>query len=376
MNLSRRCFLSAAAGAPLAFAARERPNIVILLADDLGSGDLGFRGAKDIRTPNLDRLAREGVRFSQSYSNGAVCSPTRTALLTGQYQQRHGIDGVIYVQERDRGLPDNALTLAEVLKKAGYATGLIGKWHLGYPKETFPTRQGFDTFKGLLSGNIDYFQHVDRKLIPDLWDGEEPITDARYMTKFIGDETLRFLDRNARSPFFLYVAFNAPHDPFQAPEDAPLANQKAFVEKRDRATYARMVEAVDTEVGRITDKLRALRIDKKTCVFFMSDNGGVREVASNAPFRGYKGTLWEGGIRTPMVASWPGEFPSGRTVEGLVVGMDLFATAVDITGASLCHPGTSWTGSRWRLLAAGKAASAANGSSSTTRLQSRVLSTR
>ncbi len=337
-TLSRRNALAALAGGLIApRSARSqpsRPNIVIFLADDLGSGDLGYRGCTDIRTPSIDRLAREGVQFSHAYSNGPVCSPTRAALLTGRYQQRHNVDGVIYVNERDRGLSPDALLLPEVLKKQRYRSAVIGKWHLGYPKETFPTRQGFDDFVGFLSGNIDYFDHVDRLKNPDLWNGERALKDPRYMTQLIGDESIRFLREHGQSPFLLYVAFNAPHDPFQGPEDAPPpGGRPPFVEKRDRATYARMVECVDQNVGRVMGHLAKQRLDENTAVFFMSDNGGVPAVARNTPFRGFKGSLWEGGIRTPFIARWRGQFPAGAQAPDMVAGMDLFPTCAALAGA-------------------------------------------
>lgn len=332
--MNRRHALATLAGAPLLLTAQPKrpPNIVIFLADDLGCADLGFRGANDIRTPHIDRLAAEGVHFTQAYANAPVCSPTRCALLTGQYQQRHGIDSVIYVHERDRGLSPDALLLPEVLKSRGYATGLFGKWHLGYPKETFPTRQGFDEFIGHLAGNIDYFHHVDRRLNPDLWNRETLFKDPRYFTGLIAGEAAAFVDRHRQKPFLLYVPFNAPHDPFQGPNDRP---EKPFGEKKSRQTYAAMVESMDAAVGRVMERVRAHNLDRDTVVFFLSDNGGVPGIASNAPFRGHKGSLWEGGIRTPLAARMPGSFPAGKTHPAPCAGMDLFPTAVELAGAAL-----------------------------------------
>jgi arylsulfatase A len=335
-NPGRRAFLATLAGAAAASGSTlqqsSRPNIILLVADDLGSGDVGFRGCKDIRTPNLDRLAAEGVQFTQAYSNGPVCSPTRAALLTGQYQQRTGIDGVIYVSERERGLSPSSVLIPEVLKESGYATGLFGKWHLGYPEETFPTRQGFDEFIGFLAGNIDYFHHVDRQRNPDLWNREKLIKDQRYVTDIVGDESINFIDRHAGRPFFLYAPFSSPHDPFQGPDNKPA---EPFGEVATRATYGRMVESMDQNIGRILERVRSRKLDNNTVVFFLSDNGGVPKVASNAPFRGYKGSLWEGGIRTPLVARWTGQFPAGSRVADPVAGMDLFPTALAVAGASV-----------------------------------------
>jgi arylsulfatase A-like enzyme len=311
----------------LAAARTPQPNIVILLADDLGYGDVGFTGCPDIRTPNIDNLASGGVHFTHAYSNGAVCSPTRAALLTGQYQQRNGMDKVIYVDERDIGLPLEALLIPEVLKTAGYATGLFGKWHLGIPKKYFPTRQGFDEFIGFVAGNIDYFSHKDRLGNADLWNREEPLSDPRYMTQLVGDESIRFIDRHAKGPFFLYSAFNAPHDPYQGPGD-PQRN-------RSRTVYRAMVEALDEHIGRILAHLKQRGLEENTVVFFMSDNGGVPGMGRNAPFRGAKGSLFEGGIRTPLLARWKGRFPAGAKTSEMVAGMDLFPTCVSLAGAKL-----------------------------------------
>jgi len=337
--MNRRTLLKALAGAPLAArparSKPSRPNIVILLADDLGYGDVGFTGCPDIATPNIDRLASESVHFTHAYSNGPVCSPTRAALLTGRYQQRAGIDHVIYANEKDRGMTLDALVLPEVLKQAGYASGIIGKWHLGYPKKYFPTRQGFDYFLGFVAGNIDYFSHTDRLEVPDLWRNEEAIQDPRYMTQMIADESIAFIDKHLDQQFLLYVPFNAPHDPFQGPDDRATAGNQEVTRKvnRTRAVYKKMVESLDENIGRILDHLKKQNLEENTAVFFMSDNGGVPAVGRNAPFRGHKGSLWEGGIRTPFLARWKGQFPAGRKTSQMAAGMDLFPTALEIAGA-------------------------------------------
>ncbi len=313
----------------------SRPNIVIILADDLGYGDLGVTGAPDIRTPNIDRLAREGVRFAHAYANAPVCSPTRAALLTGRYQQRAGIDRVLYAHERDRGMTLDAVLLPEVLKKQGYRTAIIGKWHLGYPKKYFPTRQGFDEFFGFVSGNIDYFSHTDRLENHDLWRNETEVhREGEYFTQLIADEAIQFLDRNRDNPFFLYLPFNAPHDPFQSPDDMETAGDQHITRQvnRTRAVYREMVEALDHHIGRVLNHLERLGLDQQTAVFFMSDNGGVRDVARNAPFRNAKGSLWEGGIRTALIGRWKGQFPAGRVVQDIAIGMDLCPTALEIAG--------------------------------------------
>jgi arylsulfatase A-like enzyme len=338
----RRAFLRSLAAAPFALsralrAAPSKPNIVILLADDMGYGDTGVTGCPDIRTPNIDRLASEGVRFTHAYCNGPVCSPTRAALLTGQYQQRSGIDRVLYVNERERGLPLEAVVLPEVLKSTGYVSGLMGKWHLGYPKKYFPTRQGFDEFMGFVAGNIDYFAHTDRLRNPDLWKNESPIQDSRYMTQLIADESIRFIDRHKSQPFFLYAAFNAPHDPYQGPNDRDTAGNQplTYQTRRTRTAYRSMVECLDENIGRILAHLERRQLNNDTVVFFMSDNGGLPVVARNAPFRGFKGTLWEGGIRTPLLARWTGHFPAGILTDEMAMAMDLFPTCIALAGAEL-----------------------------------------
>jgi arylsulfatase A-like enzyme len=338
----RRTFLRSLAAAPFAFselraATPSTPNIVILLADDMGYGDTGVTGCPDIRTPSIDRLASEGVRFTHAYCNGPVCSPTRAALLTGRYQQRSGIDRVLYVNERESGLPLDAVVLPEVLKPRGYVSGLMGKWHLGYPKKYFPTRQGFDEFMGFVAGNIDYFAHTDRLNNPDLWKNESALHDPRYMTQLIADESIRFIDRHQARPFFLYAAFNAPHDPYQGPNDRDTAGNQPLTRetRRTRAVYRSMVECLDDNIGRILAHLQRRRLNDNTVVFFMSDNGGLPVVARNDPFRGFKGTLWEGGIRTPLLARWTGRFPAGALTGEMAMSMDLFPTCAALAGAEL-----------------------------------------
>ena len=314
----------------------SRPNIVIMLADDLGYGDLGVTGAPDIQTPHIDGLAAEGVRFTHAYANGPVCSPTRAALLSGQYQQRTGVDRVLYATERDVGMALTNRLLPSFLKEAGYTTGIIGKWHLGYPKEHFPTRFGFDDFVGFVVGNIDYFSHTDRLENHDLWRDEEEFFDERYFTDLIADEAIDFIDRHGGGgrPFFLYLPFNAPHDPFQGPEHRSTAGNQQIIRRvnRTRAVFRSMVEAMDSNIGRVLAELDSAGIADNTAVFFMSDNGGLPIVARNAPFAGHKTTLWEGGIRTPLIARWRGVFPGGRTADDMAAGMDLFTTALNLAG--------------------------------------------
>jgi arylsulfatase A-like enzyme len=253
------------------------------------------------------------------------------------YQQRTGIDRVIYVDERELGLDPSIRLLPEFLAAEGYATGIIGKWHLGYPKESFPTRFGFDAFVGFVSGNIDYFAHTDRLENPDLWNGEEAIEDSRYMTDLIADEAIDFLSRHSEEPFFLYLPFNAPHDPFQGPKDRDSAGNQVLTRQtyRTREKFKEMVEALDDNIGEVIAHLKKTGLADNTIVLFQSDNGGLPVVARNAPFSGFKTELWEGGIRTKLLAWGPGRIEGSRTVDSPVVGMDLFPTAVELAGASL-----------------------------------------
>jgi arylsulfatase A len=230
-----------------------------------------------VKTPNLDHLARQSIRFTHAYCNGAVCSPTRAALLTGQYQQRNGMDEVILVRQRERGLNTRGTLVPQLLKTAGYATGIFGKWHLGFQPQFLPTRRGFDEFKGFLSGNIDYFAHIHRSNEPDLWDREKSLTESRYMTDFIAEESMAFIDRHGgRRPFSLFAASNAVHDPFQGPGDRDSAgNFEVTAQKnRNRAVY-QALESLDLNIGRLLDHLKAGRQEENALVFFMSDNGGV-----------------------------------------------------------------------------------------------------
>ncbi len=328
-------FLSGCSGADEQV--NSKPNFVLIVADDLGYGDLGVTGAPDISTPNIDQLAASGLRFTNAYANAPVCSPTRVALLTGQYQQRTGYDRVLYVNERELGIPSRLVLLPELLREVGYTTGIFGKWHLGYPKDSFPTRHGFDQFVGFVAGNIDYFEHTDRLGNHDLWRGETEIHDDRYFTDLVVDESIAFLNSHHEEPFFLYVPFSAPHDPFQGPEHRDSAGNQEVTRKvnRTREVYKSMVEALDAGVGRLLDHLEGLHVAERTVVIFMSDNGGLPIVARNAPFSGFKATLWDGGIHAPLIVRWPAKVPSGTTSDALVAGMDIFSTIVELAGASI-----------------------------------------
>ncbi len=322
----------------------RKPNVVIIMADDLGYGDISCYGNTTINTPNLDRLAREGVRFTDFHSNGAVCSPTRAALLTGRYQQRAGVSGVITAKShRHQGLPLEETTLAEALQAEGYTTGMFGKWHLGYDRKYNPVQQGFDEFVGFVSGNIDYHSHVDQEGYYDWWSGDALVNQRGYSTDLIADNANDFIVRNKDKPFFLYIAHEAPHYPFQnrqskadrAPggrlnEDFPGTGSEQNVE----AIYKDMVEIMDEAIGSTLEVLSTSGLDRHTIVFFCSDNGASRR-GSNGNLRGRKGSVWEGGHRVPAIVRWPGKIAPGRESDATITTMDIFPTVLELAGAKM-----------------------------------------
>jgi arylsulfatase A-like enzyme len=302
-----------------------RPNVVFILADDLGYGDLGVYGARDIRTPALDRLARAGVRFTHGYSNGPVCTPTRAAFITGRYQQRVGLEWATGAGQTEPGLPVSETSVARLLKDAGYATALVGKWHLGYKPSFGPRAHGFDEFFGILSGNVDHYSHEEVNGAPDLLDGETQVTRTGYSTDLLTERALAFLGKQkAGAPFFLYLAYNAPHWPFQAPDRPDDVRTRETWAKGSRADYAAMVERIDQGVGRVLAALDRLGVAKDTLVVFSSDNGGER-LSRNTPHFHRKATLWEGGIRVPFIWCWPARLRPGTSAVPIAT-MDLTAT--------------------------------------------------
>lgn len=321
-------------------ASTEKPNIILIMADDLGYGDLGCYGNREIETPNIDALADGGMRFTDFHSNGAVCSPTRAALLTGRYQQRCGIEGVITAKShRHTGMALEETTFAEVLKRAGYSTALFGKWHLGYDIKFNPTKQGFDIFCGYVSGNIDYHSHIDQCGYEDWWQNEKLIAEKGYSTDLITEYGVRFIRRHKDRPFCLYLAHEAPHYPYQGRADkADRSSRGKFPvqgsRKDKRAAYKQMVEAMDEGVGEIVSACRQLGLERRTFIFFCSDNGANKK-GSNSPLAGYKGSLWEGGHRVPGIAYWLGKIKAGSVTGETALTMDILATLVSISGATM-----------------------------------------
>ena len=324
------------------------PNIVLILSDDQGYGDLGCYGAPDARTPVCDRLAAEGVRFTHYYANGPECTPTRTALMTGRYQQRAGglecaigttnvgryDDAIRLAEAHDLGLPVEQSELPGALKDAGYAAAVYGKWHLGYEPKFMPRRHGWDHFMGILGGHCDYFHYCEITGVKTLYENEKPVTDDRYMTDLITEESVKFLRRqNADRPFFLYVAYTAPHSPYQGPDDRkPERVPEAEWNKGTREEYVELVEHMDKGIGQILAALAEGGFADDTVVIFASDNGGTRQ-ARNAPFSGHKGTTYEGGIRVPCIVRWPGVIAPGTVCEQACVTFDLTKSILRIAGA-------------------------------------------
>lgn len=322
-------------------AAAGKPNVIVLVADDLGYADVGFHGSKDVPTPHLDALARSGIVCTSGYVSHPFCSPTRAGLLTGRYQQRFGHENnpKWLPDNRRVGLPLTEVTLADAMRQAGYRTGAVGKWHLGAHPVFHPNRRGFDDYFGLLGGGHQYFDHNlfrtnPRKAGQEYWiplvRNDRPVEEADYLTDALGREAVAFVERHRRTPFFLYLAFNAPHTPLQVP---PKFLDRVKAIEDEKRTYAAMIAALDDAVGRLLARLRQHGLDRNTLVVFLSDNGGPTAVtrASNAPFRGAKGQLYEGGVRVPFVVSWPARLKPGR-FDHPVSSLDLFPTAVAAAG--------------------------------------------
>jgi arylsulfatase A-like enzyme len=324
----------------LAQSAREaQPNVVLIITDDMGWADLGSYGATDIRTPNLDRLASEGLRLTDFYANGVTCSPTRAGLISGRYQQRYGIESPLPNAARagDQGLRATGNSLPQLLKNRGYATALIGKWHLGYAEERTPNAHGFDYFFGLKSGYHDYYTHRDGEGEADLWENDTAIEVAGYTTDLVTERAARFIDEHQDGPFFLDVAYTAPHWPYQVPGNPSVAPDNArHVMPHDlvtstRSDYVVMVEHLDRQIGELLGVIERAGVADDTIVIFTNDNGG-EWLSSSAPLFGRKWTVFEGGIRVPAIVRWPGRIPAGSVSDQVGITMDLTASILAVTG--------------------------------------------
>jgi arylsulfatase A-like enzyme len=312
------------------------PNIIFIMADDLGYADVSCYGRPDISTPNIDGLAAKGVRFLQAYANSAVCSATRTALITGRYQYRLPIGLEEPLAGRDAGLPPDHPTLPSLLRKAGYSTTLVGKWHLGLLPKFGPLQSGYDRFYGFRGGAVDYYTHSN-----DLWDGDVPVNQMGYLTDLLGSRAVDVVNASAKSgkPFLLSLHFNAPHWPWEAPGDEAESNRlRAVRGLRDfdggsQKTYRHMVEEMDLQIGRVLEALRMNSIAENTIVIFTSDNGGER-FADTWPFTGRKTELLEGGLRIPAIISWPSRIRPGKTIDQVAITMDWMPTLLAAAGLS------------------------------------------
>ena len=334
------CAASAAAQTPAAVqAAPSRPNVILIITDDVGYGDIGSYGAPDIKTPNIDSLAKNGTRLTDFYA-APNCSPTRAMLISGRYQQRYRIENPLGAARtaQEQGLPANGRTLPQLLKNNGYRTGLVGKWHLGYKPEFSPNAHGFDYFFGFKSGLIDYYQHTDQAGEHDLFENAQPTHVTGYSTDLFTDRSVKFIEENAKQPFFLEVAFNAAHWPFQVPDHPSTApGNGRFVQPQEdptntRKDYAAILERADQGVGKILATLDRLGLARNTLVIYTQDNGG-EWLSRNAPLFHRKSTVWEGGIRVPAIFRWPGRIPAGKTSSQVGIIMDLTATIAAVTNS-------------------------------------------
>jgi arylsulfatase A-like enzyme len=323
----------------------RQPNIIHIVADDIGWKDLGFQGASDIRTPNLDLLAREGARFAQFYVQ-PMCTPTRAALLTGRYPMRYGLQTLVIPSKGTYGLSTDEFLLPQVLAGAGYTTGIIGKWHLGHADRRYwPRQRGFDYAYGAVLGEIDYFTHAAHG-VTDWQRNNEAVKEDGYVTTLLGDDAVRFVEgkKDADRPFFLYLAFTAPHAPYQAP--AEYIERFRDIPDPTRRTYAAMISCLDDQVGRVVEALERTGQRDRTLILFHSDNGGTRDArltgeskvetipCDNGPLRGGKGELYEGGTRVPAFANWPGRIPPGTVIDTPVHVVDILPTFAALAGAS------------------------------------------
>lgn len=333
---------SALAESSAAKAAATLPNIVLIMADDLGYGALGCYGNTEVKTPNMDALAKSGVRLTDFHSNGPMCTPTRAALMTGRYQQRcawvddEELSPKMREQRKENlkqrwawGISPQEQTLPRLLQQSGYRTAILGKWHLGYDPQFHPLNYGFDEFRGYIGGAVDYHTHVATHGTGglDWWHDKTIENETGYTTDLLTRYATQFMERNKNRPFYLYLSHEAVHDPLQGRDPSK--------KKSPRETYTEMIEVLDESVGTVVEALRKNNLTNNTLVIFCSDNGPVKiGVASNASLKGAKGSMTEGGHRVPFIASWPGVIPAGQTSSQTVMSMDLLPTFVNLAGTS------------------------------------------
>ena len=327
----------------------QQPNIIIIMADDLGYGDLGsYNGVQ--QTPNLDQLAREGMRFTDFHSSGTVCSPTRAGLITGRYQHKTGVDGVVNADPKhpSHGFgvdPKIQITFPNLVKSQGYKTALFGKWHVGYEQRFHPMNFGFDRFVGFLSGNIDYISHYDRMHTYDWWHDNKLVLEPGYSTQLITKHAVNFINDNKDNPFVLYVAHEAVHDPMQGPNSAiqrgpnkvkqDFSLDKTLSKSIDKKEiFKEVITELDRSVGDIVKAVKLAGLSDNTLILFTSDNGPMK-LSSPGPLRGKKGSLFEGGHRVPTIAWWPNVIKANTVNEQLTISLDIMPTIIELTKAKL-----------------------------------------
>lgn len=345
--LTRRDFLWSSAVAVIARPDRllaqpaRRPNLLFILCDDLGYGDVSAFGRPDYETPNIDRLVAEGVRFTNAYTAASTCTPTRVAWATGRYPQRQDPDlqrpmgwGTAQGGVPTYGLAADVPTIPRMLKRAGYDTALVGKWHLGFKPEFSPLRHGFDEFFGIKGGGADYFTHTGRRDIPELHEGDVPVERVGYLTDLLSERASEYVTRRRSNPFYLSLHYNAPHWPWEGPTDTHGDSvPHDFVAGGSQKIFREMMRSLDTGIGRVLAALRRAGRERDTLVIFTSDNGGER-YSYNWPWSNGKFTLYEGGIRVPGAMRWPGRVPAGRTCDQLTITMDWTTTMLAAGSAS------------------------------------------
>lgn len=323
--------------ASVASSAERKPNVLVLLADDLGWGELTCQGfTRDIPTPHIDSIAKNGIRFTNGYVSGPYCSPTRAGFMTGRYQQRFGHEfnpGPAEAAVKNFGLSLQETTIADRLKTVGYATGWFGKSHLGYEPQFHPLKRGFDEFFGFLGGAHSYLDAASDKSNP-IQRGTTPVNSLDYTTDAFGREAIAFIERHRDRPWFCYLPFNAVHAPLQSTEK--YLSRFASIKDTKRRTFAAMLSAMDDNIGAVLAKLRELQLEEDTLIFFFSDNGGPTPsiTSSNGPLRGFKSQTWEGGIRVPFMVQWKGHLPAGREDARPVIQLDILPTALAAAGVA------------------------------------------
>ncbi|QHI69808.1 sulfatase family protein [Tichowtungia aerotolerans] len=327
--------------------AAEKPNVLLILVDDMGYGDVGFNGCKDISTPNIDSIVANGVQFEQGYVTAPQCAPSRAGLLSGMSQSRFGREENKIIDKM--GIPASVKQFGDYMHDAGYRTGMVGKWHQGTMEGCHPLDRGFDWFYGFLPGSTFFMPTGKAKYIPHIQENRVPQKVTDYLTFVFGDKAMEFMTQDSEKPFFLYLAFNAPHAPLQAPQEyldrfehlTKVPDPINYIErqklKHPRQVYAAMVSALDDTIGRILTMLREKKMEENTVIWFLSDNGGPTVVTSadNGPLRGEKGDLLEGGARVPFAMQWKGTVPAGQTVKTPVSSLDLLPSSLAAAGATV-----------------------------------------